>query len=183
MLEFLMQSDGNILLYIQEHMRTPVLTPLVVFITTLGNAGLIWVLASLLLLIPKKTRRIGCISILALLGSLLVNNLLLKNLVHRTRPYELVQGLEVLVRKPVDFSFPSGHTGSSFASGLVLFKNLPRPAGAAALVLAGLIRLSRLYVGVHYPSDVLVGMINGIWISFAAEWIYQKIVTVYGERR
>ena len=119
-----MQSDGNILLYIQEHMRTPVLTPLVVFITTLGNAGLIWVLASLLLLIPKKTRRIGCISILALLGSLLVNNLLLKNLVHRTRPYELVQGLEVLVRKPVDFSFPSGHTGSSFASGLVLFKNL-----------------------------------------------------------
>lgn len=181
MLEFLMHLDGNILLYIQEHIRMPIFTPFVVFITTLGDAGLIWVVASLLLLIPKKTRKIGCISILALLGSLIVNNLLLKNLVHRTRPYELVQGLVPLVKKPVDFSFPSGHTGSSFASGCVLFRNLPKPAGILALVLAVLISLSRLYVGVHYPSDVLVGMVNGIWISFAAEWIYQKAVSIRGK--
>ncbi len=175
MLDFLINLDGNILLYIQELIRMPAFDPFVILITSLGNAGIIWVLISLLLLISKKTRKIGYISMIALFGTLIVNNLLLKNLVHRTRPYEVIQGLVPLVKKPTDFSFPSGHTGSSFASACVLYRHLPRPAGTLALVLAVLISLSRLYVGVHYPSDVLVGMVNGIWISFLAEWIYEKL--------
>ena len=101
-------------------------------------------------------------SILALLLSLLINNIILKNLVARTRPYEMVEGLVPLIGRPRDYSFPSGHTGSSFASAWVLFRKLPAGYGISALVLAGLIGISRLYVGVHYPTDVLFGVLGGI---------------------
>lgn len=175
MLEFFMNADSNILLFIQEHIRMPVLTPVVTLITGLGNAGIIWVLLSLLLLISPKTRTIGVMSIFALLGSLLFNNILLKNLVHRTRPYDMINGLVPLVKKPSDFSFPSGHTGSSFASACVLYRRLPKKAGIPAVVLAVLIGLSRLYVGVHYPSDVFVGMLIGIAVSFLGEWIVKAL--------
>ena len=87
---------------------------------------------------------------------------ILKNLVARTRPYEMVEGLVPLIGRPRDYSFPSGHTGSSFASAWVLFRKLPAGYGISALVLAGLIGISRLYVGVHYPTDVLFGVLGGI---------------------
>jgi undecaprenyl-diphosphatase len=173
MIQYLLNLDGNILLWIQEFIRNPILTPIVVFITGLGNGGRIWILISLLLLIPKKTRKIGIMSIAALLGSLLINNLLLKNLVARTRPYEVIENLQLLVNPAHDYSFPSGHTGSSFASAMVLYQELPKKYGVPAIILAVLIALSRLYVGIHYPSDVLVGAITGILIA--------KIVS-YGAR-
>ena len=175
MSDFILHLDGSILLFIQEQIRTPFLTPVVTFITSLGNAGIIWILFSLLLMAGKRTRETGFMSFAALLFSLLINNLLLKNLVGRIRPYETVQGLILLVSKPADFSFPSGHTGSSFASAVVLYRQLPRRAGVPALLLALLIGLSRLYVGVHYPTDVLVGMITGVICGFLGEWLVKKI--------
>lgn len=174
MVDIITNTDISILLAIQEHIRIPWLTPIVVFITSLGNAGIFWVAVSFLLLIPKRTRRIGCISFLALFGSLLINNLLLKNLVERIRPYDACSTLIPLVAKPLDYSFPSGHTGSSFASAYVLFCHLPKKAGILALILAACIGLSRLYVGVHYPSDVFVGMLTGIAAGCFAEWVFQK---------
>ncbi|MDE6970349.1 MAG: phosphatase PAP2 family protein [Eubacterium sp.] len=177
MIELLANTDIGILLYIQEHIRTPWLTPVVIFITSLGNAGIFWILLSALLLVSKKTRKAGFISFLALFASLLINNLLLKNLVARMRPFDAYQALLPLVARPVDFSFPSGHTGSSFASAYVLYKRLPKKAGLAALVLAVLIGLSRLYVGVHYPSDVLAGVFTGIASGCLAQWAYQKYFT------
>lgn len=178
MLTFITKTDLNILLFIQDYIRTDWLTPVIVFITSLGNAGIFWIAVSMLLLIPKKTRRIGCMSFVALIASLLVNNLLLKNLFRRIRPYDLCGMLHPLVTKPVDFSFPSGHTGSSFASAVVLYRRLPKKAGIPLLILALLIGLSRLYVGVHYPSDVFVGVLTGTGAGFLAEWIVVK----YGER-
>lgn len=167
--------DSSILLWIQEHVRNSVLNPIFISITTLGNAGVIWIILTIVLLIPKKTRRIGIISACALLGSLLINNLILKNLVGRIRPYEVIDGLMPLVAKPSGASFPSGHAGSSFASGWVLYRNLPKRFGIPALVLAVLIACSRLYVGVHYPSDVLVGTMNGILIAYLAQYIVDKL--------
>ena len=161
-MEWIINIDGNILMFIQENVRNPILTPLLIAITTLGHSGIIWIIFSLALLVPKKTRRIGLMSILALLLSLLINNIILKNLVARTRPYEMVEGLVPLIGRPRDYSFPSGHTGSSFASAWVLFRKLPAGYGISALVLAGLIGISRLYVGVHYPTDVLFGVLGGI---------------------
>ncbi len=175
MIEFIQNMDSSMLLFIQEYVRIPFLTPAVTFITSLGNAGMIWIIISLLLLLSKKTRKAGCMSILALLISLLVNNLLLKNLVKRIRPYDYISGLVPLVPKPSDYSFPSGHTGSSFASAWVLYHNLPPGAGIPLLVLAVLIGLSRLYVGVHYPSDVFTGLLTGVCSGYLAERIMQKI--------
>lgn len=154
--------EGNILLFIQDAVRNPVMTPLVKTITVLGNGAIFWVLASLVLLVPRKTRDIGLAGILALLISLLFNNIILKNLVARVRPYEVIEGLLPLIRRPWDYSFPSGHTGSSFAAAWVFYRKLPKRFGIPALVLAGLIGLSRLYLGVHYPTDVLFGIISGI---------------------
>ncbi len=173
-----MNLDGSVLLFLQEHVRNPVLTPVLKLITTLGNGGAVWIALAVLLLCLPRTRKVGCMVTAALLGTLLVNNIILKNLVARTRPYEVLEGLTYLVRKPVDYSFPSGHTGCSFAAACVMFRRLPRRYGVPALVLAVLISVSRLYVGVHYPSDVLFGMVSGILLSYAAEavvdWIYGR---------
>lgn len=178
MLQFLSELDGGILLWIQEYLRNPVLTPILKVITTLGNGGAIWILLTLLILMLPKTRKVGCMMTVALLGTLLINNILVKNLVARVRPYEVIEGLTYIVRRPKEFSFPSGHAGSSFAAACIMLRRLPRRYGIPAFVLAVLIALSRLYVGVHYPSDVLFGMISGILISYAAEavaeWIWKR---------
>ena len=178
MINWLLNLDGNILLFIQEFIRNPLLTPLIRAITTLGNGGGIWILLTLVMLIVAKTRRVGCMMSVALIGTLLVNNIALKNLIARARPYEVIEGLTCLVSKPRDYSFPSGHAGCSFAAAWVMFRQLPKRYGIPALALAILIALSRLYVGVHYPSDVLFGVIDGIAISLAAEviveWIEKK---------
>lgn len=168
--------DADILLFLQDTVRNPVLTPLVKAITVLGNGAVFWVLVSIVMLVPAKTRKIGLTSILALLVSLLINNIILKNLVARVRPYEVIEGLVPLIRKPWDYSFPSGHTGSSFASAWVFYRRLPKRFGIPALALAGLIGLSRLYLGVHYPTDVLFGMVSGIGSGCIAMLIVQAII-------
>lgn len=169
MIEAIVELDGNILLWIQEAVRNPILTPVFTFITTLGNAGMIWIIFCILLLSKKSTRRIGAMGILALLGSVLINNLLLKKLVERPRPFDIIEGLQPIVMRPKDFSFPSGHTGSSFAVATVFYRNLPKRFGVWMLLLAALMGVSRVYVGVHYPTDVLAGMLVGIAIGLAID--------------
>ena len=174
-MEWILGMNGQVLIYIQEVVRNAFLTPLFRGITALGNSGSAWVALSLALLIPRKTRKAGIMSLTALLFSFLVNNLMLKNLVGRVRPYEVVEGLVPLIPRPWDYSFPSGHTGSSFASAWVFFGKLPRWAGISLLVLAGLIGLSRLYLGVHYPTDVLFGALSGIMCGYAAEIFVEQV--------
>lgn len=166
--------DGQLLLWLDEMVRTPILTVFFTFVTTLGNGGMIWIALSLGLTIPKKTRKIGIMGICALLGSLLINNMLLKNLVARARPFDTWDYIVPLIARPGGFSFPSGHTASSFACASVLFRKLPKKYGIPALVLASLIAFSRLYLGVHYPGDVLAGVVSGVLISYLAEYIVNK---------
>lgn len=174
MIEVLVNSEKTILLLIQNGIRNPVLTPFFVTVTRLGNGGLIWIALAVILLIPKKTRKTGCMAALSLLGSLIINNLILKNLTARIRPYEIINGLVPIIRKPTDYSFPSGHTASSFAAACILYRKLPKRFGIPILMLAVLIGFSRLYVGVHYPSDVLFGIISGAGISYVAEMAVNK---------
>ena len=100
--------------------------------------------------------------------------LFLKNVVARTRPYEVVEGLTRLIEKQSDYSFPSGHTAASFAAAVILFLQLPKKYGIPALILAVLISFSRLYLGVHYATDVLAGAVSGTLIALAVHWIFEK---------
>ena len=181
MLNLLSSLDDNILLFFQEVIRNPVLTPILKVITTLGNGGAIWIVLAVLLLIIPKTRKVGFMTVLSLIGTLVINNMLLKNLVNRTRPYEVIEELTYLVRTPTDSSFPSGHSACAFSVACIMFRRLPKKYGVPALVLAIVIALSRLYVGVHYPSDVLFGTISGIAISYAAEAVAEWIIKRKGE--
>jgi membrane-associated phospholipid phosphatase len=162
--------EADILLWIQNNIRNDVLTPIFKFITTLGNAGVIWIVLSVGLLIPKKTRRVGALALVSLVFSALIDNVILKNVVARTRPYDVIEGLTSLVGAQKDYSFPSGHTGSAFAAAVVMFLGLPKKCGIPILVFACLMGLSRLYVGVHYPSDVLGGALIGTGIALFTYW-------------
>ncbi|MBE6862093.1 MAG: phosphatase PAP2 family protein [Ruminococcus sp.] len=179
MLQALASLDGDILLWIQENIRTPLFDSFFLFITSLGDYGMIWIAASLLLMIPKKTRKVGFMCGLALIFSLLINNVLLKNIVKRARPFSVIDGLTSL-KTPGDFSFPSGHTGASFAAAFTIYRMLPKKYGIPAAVLAVLIAFSRLYLGVHYPTDIIGGIITGVISSYLAQWIVQKLYSKFG---
>lgn len=171
MLEVLLNLDAGFLMFLQESVRNPILNSVVIFITSLGNGGLLWIAATILLLIPKKTRKIGLMSAVALLGSLIINNNIIKNIVKRPRPFVTFTDLQIIIPTPSEYSFPSGHTASSFAAASVFYRHLPKQLGIPSVVLAGLIGFSRLYVGVHYPTDVIAGVLMGILLSYLAEFL------------
>ena len=171
MLETLLNLDGGFLLFLQESVRNPILDNIMIFITSLGNGGMIWIAATIALLIPKKTRKAGVVSAVALLGSLIINNNIVKNIVQRPRPFVTFTDLQIIIPIPSEFSFPSGHTSSSFAAAAVFYRHLPKKLGIPSVILAGLIGFSRLYVGVHYPTDVIAGVLMGILLSYLAEFL------------
>lgn len=179
-MEAFFQLDGNILLWIQEYIRNDFLTPIFKFITHLGDEGYVWIAIAVILLFVKKYRKVGLMVGASLLGSLVFNNMIIKNIVARPRPYRMIETLSILIPEPREYSFPSGHTSSSFAAGVVLYLMLPKKYGVPAMILAFLLGISRLYVGVHYPTDVLGGMVMGTLIAFAVvkvtELIDKKIV-------
>ncbi len=167
MITTIQAMDEAVLLWIQNNLRLSWLNPLVEVFTALGNAGMIWILLSVLLVCFKPTRKAGLLSGLALLFSLLFTNIGLKPLVTRARPYTVVEGLIPLLTSADPNSFPSGHTCAAFSAGLVWAKTLPKGwLRKIAVVQAVLMGLSRLYVGVHYPTDVLVGAMVGTVCAF-----------------
>ena len=168
MIEWL--DAGTIELF--QPLRNPVLTVIMKFFTTIGEGGAVWILAAVLLLLFKKTRKAGIILAGALILCLLSCNIALKNLVARPRPCWRREDLEMLIAIPKDFSFPSGHTGCAFAAAGALFFSLPKNRKgikAGALLFAAWIGWTRLYVGVHYPTDVLTGAIIGFLSSALAD--------------
>ena len=162
-----MAWEFNLLDQIQQHLANDFLNALVPRISSLGDVGLIWIALSILLLLFPKTRKAGLASGIALLFMLITGNMILKPLVARLRPFTVNTAVELLIPPPTDFSFPSGHTYASFASASAIFRN-NRKIGIPALILASLIAFSRLYLYVHYPTDVLFGILFGIlegWIG------------------
>ena len=157
-----LKLDESILLSLQKW-RTPSRTRVMTMITHLGDGGAVWFGLAGILLLGKKTRRAGVATIRALASSFVLVNLLLKNLVSRLRPYETVEGLRLLIRRVKDFSVPSGHSSSSVAAAVAMSKALPKWLRPFPKLLAGLIGFSRIYVGIHFPSDVLCGAIAG-WL-------------------
>lgn len=139
--------------------------------TNLGEAGVIWIAIGVIFLFFKSTRKAGALALTAMLLCYIFNDMVVKNLVMRIRPFLTVAGLEALIEHPDSYSFPSGHACSSFAAAGVWAQTLQGRWAKAGrillLVMAMLMALSRLYVGVHYPTDVLVGSLVGL----AGSWM------------
>lgn len=168
-----MNLEFLILNFIQENIKNPFFDFLMPKISALGNDGLIWIIATVILLAIPKYRRGGVALAVGLLASLVVGNILLKPLIARTRPFDLAEGVELLILAPKDFSFPSGHTMSSVVSASILAM-INKKFGYYAIPLATLIAFSRLYLYVHFPTDVLGGIMLGLLISTVIYFIFFK---------
>ncbi len=165
--------DINILRMIHEYSQNSIFDQVMPMITFLGNKGIIWILLCIVLFTQKKYRRIAAFALFALILSTVMGEGILKYLFHRTRPFLEVEDIKILVEKPLSYSFPSGHTASSFAVAGVIARTIERYK-ISVMVLAGLMAFSRLYLFVHYPSDVLGGMILGLSCAKIALMFYKK---------
>ena len=174
-MEFIQQLDLSILLFIQEHLRFAWMNDFWEFITYFGDGGIFWIVLTLALMIPKRTRKAGIVAACSLLLGFLITNVTLKPLVDRVRPYNYSDVIIPLGRIPVESSFPSGHTCASFACALIYVRMLPKKCGISLLVLAVLISLSRLYLCVHFPTDVLGGFLVALFSSMLVYGCYQQM--------
>ncbi len=171
--------DLPILEWIAENLYCGFLDVLMPVITTLGDAGAFWIGAALVMIFIPKYRKIGLAMGGALIMGLLVCNVTLKPLVARIRPYDYQlevfgKTIELLIAAPHDFSFPSGHTLASFeAAAAILIRN--KKLGIPAMILACLIAFSRLYLYVHYPTDVLFSVVLGIGFAFLGTFLVDKL--------
>ncbi len=146
------------ILYALQGIHTPLLDKVMVFFTNLGDAGALWIVIGLLCLARKKTRRLGVAIAIALLLTLFVGEIGIKNLVARSRPCWIDPSVPLLIRVPKDYSFPSGHTATAFSAAFCILAT-SKKWGVVALVVAALIAFSRLYLFVHFPTDVLGGIL------------------------
>lgn len=152
--------------FIQTYMRSPIADRLMPVISSLGDNGMIWLVTGVILICVKKYRPAGVSVLLALMLAGLTGNVILKPLIARVRPCD-VADVVLLIPRPSDFSFPSGHSMSSAAAAAAIFVH-NRRIGGGALVLAAAIAFSRLYLYVHYPSDVLCGLAIGAALGILA---------------
>ena len=199
-----MSWDAGFLLYIQEYIRSDFLNPIMKVLTHSGDKGILLIVLILAFLIIPRTRAIGIMSTISIVIEALLNNVLLKNLIARTRPYDEIEGLINLVGRQSDYSFPSGHTGAAFAVAgamlVVALFGLPMIAktgefkredpslsfklvSVLLIMYATLLAFSRMYVGVHYPTDVLCGLLLGLGTSAVAYLIYQVAIKKIHEKR
>jgi undecaprenyl-diphosphatase len=147
--------------WIYENLRSRKADRIMHFVSVTGNLGVIWLAAALTLYITRVSPEASFCILGALFCSALLVNMVLKKLTHRTRPFILKEDRETLISPPCDFSFPSGHTFSSFAAATAIFLNAPR-LGILALIYASGIAFSRLYLYVHFLSDVLCSAVFGV---------------------
>lgn len=178
------QLDFQILSWVAEHLRCGFLDAIVPPITYLGEAGAVWILLALTLLLIPKTRKLGLAVAAALVLDLLVCNVLLKPLVARPRPFSYLDAVpDLLIKAPTDWSFPSGHTAASFAASFaLLFSKSGKRLWVPAMVLSALIAFTRIYLGVHFPSDVLGGFLVGIFCGFCGAMVSKKALEAFKKR-
>lgn len=169
------QFELSVLDWISDHLSCSFLDAVMPAITFLGDGGWFWIAIAVGMLFFKKTRKTGLMMGVALVCGLLVGNLFLKPVVARVRPYDVNTAVQLLIEKPHDFSFPSGHTLASFEAAVVLFIREKKYIGIPALVLASLVAFSRMYLYVHYPTDILGGILMGTAFAFFGVWLVNKL--------
>lgn len=163
------------------------LSPILVFLTKIGDDGLVWIALAILLLIFKKTRKIGFTMLASIAVMFVCNDLVLKSIFARPRPFLLESWkgwfmYPELVTRPDSFSFPSGHASAAFAASTALITSKKARYYIPAFVLAILIAFSRVYVHVHYPTDVLFGTLLGIVYGVIAVFVCKFIFKFVNEK-
>lgn len=194
--------DGNLLIGIQHTLNADWLTPIMKAITLCGEGGCLWIAACIVMLLFRRTRRLGIICSLSLALTFICCNLMLKPLVDRTRPWVTFEAVNVLISPPGDASFPSGHSANSMGPAWAMFlatrpvrtgerrsydeipclgwkgagadPRIMHRIGIAAVVLSVLIGISRLYLGVHYPTDVICGLLLGMLCAEIVHTVIKK---------
>jgi undecaprenyl-diphosphatase len=179
--EILFQKDNavnwefTVLDWLQETARTPLADFVMPVLSSLSDAGILWILLGVALLCFKATRRQGAVLLVALLLEFIFCNGILKPVVARLRPYDVRDITDLLVPELHDFSFPSGHTAVSFAAAASLYFTKSRLA-VPAVILACAIAFSRLYLYVHFPTDVLAGLLLGILSALLSRKLCRKLL-------
>lgn len=178
-MDFIVRLDCEAVRFIFNNVKCGFLDSLMGGITRLGDKGFVWILATALLIaVGKRYRKMGFAAAISLAVSALLCNILIKPAVGRIRPYDLFD-LPIVVEKLVDFSFPSGHTTVAFAFAAAVYM-LNRKMGKIALVCATVMAITRLYLCVHYPTDILGGIILGILCGVIG---YKVILKIYGNKK
>ncbi len=157
-----------------SNLRSPVMDKIMWFFSVIGNGGILPIALTIILLIFVKTRKIGVEAVISLLLTFIIANLIIKNAVDRARPYETYTYLESLIGKMVDSSFPSGHAANTFAVAVAILLN-NRKIGIPVTIVAVIMAFSRMYNVVHYPTDVIAGILIGTVIAVAVHFIAKKI--------
>ena len=152
--------DIGILNFIRDNLSSPFMDKFMTFITYLGDNGAIWIAIGIILLIQRKYRKIGLVLLLGLLLNAILGEVIIKNIVQRPRVFNTYPDINIIIKGPTSFSFPSGHTASSFVAAAILGYYI-KDIKYIVYCFAALIAFSRLYLYVHYPTDIIGGILLG----------------------
>ena len=159
-LNIIQKWDEDILYLINKHCKSKFLDKVMPFVTTLGDLGMIWIILAVLMIGKADYRKTGVTVLVTLVFTTIMGEGILKHIVKRKRPFIGKENKELLIKEPSSFSFPSGHTSSSFAVAVVFLRSNSNISTIIVLI-ALAIAFSRMYLKVHYPSDIVGGMILG----------------------
>ena len=165
------------ILYALQEIHNPVLDAIMLFITSLGDDGLFWIAIGVICLVFKKHRKMGLQLLISMLCTFILGNLIIKNLVARPRPCDIDAAVTLLLSRPHGHSFPSGHSINSMVAAVALFLN-NKKIGIPAVIIATLIGFSRLYLFVHFPTDVLAGFVIAILVAIGVDQLFIR----FGEK-
>ena len=171
MFDFIQNIDISVIEKIyrfQHNLNSELFNKIMIFFTILGDNGIIWIAIALILFLKRKYRKIGLFSIISLIICALAVNIILKPLIHRPRPFSELADITLLIKAPKDYSFPSGHTAASFVMVYIFFRHIKKYF-IPVLITGILIAFSRMYLSVHFPSDIIAGIIIGIFSGYAGE--------------
>ena len=175
MFNIIQNLDERVLFFINKNIYNfPLVNKIFILITKLGNAGLIWIIIALILIIKPKTRLFSVTLLIALLMGSIIGNGILKNLLQRPRPFITYEFVKLSILAPKGYSLPSGHSMSSFISATLIY-TYNKKYGIYATILACLIAISRVILMVHYLSDVLAGAILGLVLGIIFSNFYKKL--------
>ena len=181
-MDIIREIDFMVLEYIREHLRNGFLDNIMPVVTAFGNMGMFWVVVALIISAKRKYRKCSITMMIGMILGVILGNFVVKNIVRRDRPCWINEISDMLIANPQDFSFPSGHTMSSFIAATILFyydKRLGVPSFGVALLIA----FSRMYLYVHFPTDIIGGAMLGVGIaimtvSLTNRYIFDRTKTV-----